>query len=83
MAQRLETAVGSAGIVCRQGGDEFLVIINLFQSGADITVLAEKISRDVSKTVYIHDLMIINTLMIHETILNVLSAADKIYFCRN
>lgn len=43
VAKRLTTSMRTSDVVCRQGGDEFIIVISLEKHAEDVSVAAEKI----------------------------------------
>lgn len=55
IARRLEALVRTTDTVCRQGGDEFVVLLTELEHGADAAQVAEKMIADFAEPQIIHD----------------------------
>jgi len=67
-ATRLQELTRETDTVCRQGGDEFLVIIESMQSEEDIAAVATKILETVKKPIVLKDSTVIATVSMGITV---------------
>lgn len=67
-ASRLKALIRESDTVCRQGGDEFLVILESIKSEEDITTTAEKILTAVKKPITINDSTVVSTVSMGITV---------------
>lgn len=60
LALRMVALVGEAGVVTRQGGDEFVIVLNRCGSLADVQALARSVLRETARPMHIeqHDISV-------------------------
>jgi diguanylate cyclase (GGDEF)-like protein len=63
-AQRIQSITRESDTVCRQGGDEFLVVLGGIKSEQDIAIVAEKILEAVKQPITINGSVVFSTISI-------------------
>jgi diguanylate cyclase (GGDEF)-like protein/PAS domain S-box-containing protein len=55
VADRLRSMIREGDTICRQGGDEFIIVLNDFNESSNLIFLVEKIQKELSRTYTIHN----------------------------